>query len=176
MYVEALFNTVLYHHNFTAAIWSKLTLCLMATINLEEVLFHAYTTFPALCYFFTEKSQRGNLDEYGEWGTIVMLSWSKFPGEKISVRQYIVIMEQPVLLLPKFGTKSSYTQKNGEVSNVNNKFISHLTWAQNILWATGAVQVSHVLITVLQYVHLGSHNTLPHGNQTHPRLGVACPL
>jgi hypothetical protein len=40
----------------------------------------------------------------------------------------------------------------------------------------GTVQVSHALITILQCVHLWSHDTHAHGNQTHPRLGVACPL
>jgi hypothetical protein len=37
-------------------------------------------------------------------------------------------------------------------------------------------QVSHALITVFQCVHPGSHDTHSHGNQIHPRLGVACPL
>jgi len=35
------------------------------------------------------------------------------------------------------------------------------------------VQVSHALIIILQFVHPGSHDTHPHGNQIHPRLGVA---
>jgi hypothetical protein len=32
----------------------------------------------------------------------------KFPGEKGSVRRCVVMMQQPVLLLPKFGAKSSH--------------------------------------------------------------------
>jgi hypothetical protein len=32
----------------------------------------------------------------------------KFPGEKGSVRGCVVVMQQPVLLLPKFGAKSSH--------------------------------------------------------------------
>jgi hypothetical protein len=36
--------------------------------------------------------------------------------------------------------------------------------AQNTLSAAGTVQVSHALITVLQSVHLGLHDTQPHGN------------
>jgi hypothetical protein len=78
------------------------------------------------------------------------------------------------------GTESfkntGHTQKNGAVSKVNKKFISHLTRAQHTPSTAAAVQVSHLVITVLQCVHPGSHNTHPHGNQTHPRPGVACPL
>jgi hypothetical protein len=69
-----------------------------------------------------------------------------------------------------------YTQKNGAVSKVNKKFISHLARAQPTPSAAATVQVSHALITNLQCVHAGSHDTHPHGNQIHPRLGVACPL
>ena len=72
-------------------------------------------------------------------------------------------------------TYTGYTQKNGAVSNVNKKFISHLTRAQHTS-AAATLQVSHALITILQCVHPGSHDTHPHGNQIHPRLGVACPL
>ena len=71
---------------------------------------------------------------------------------------------------------TGYTQKNGAVSKVNNKFISRLTRAQRTPSAAATVQVSHALITVLHCVHPGSHDTHPHGNQIHPRLGVACPL
>ena len=67
-------------------------------------------------------------------------------------------------------------QKNGAVSKINKKFISHLTQAKRTPSAAATVQVSHVLITILQCVHPGSHDTHPHGNQIHPRLGVACPL
>ena len=41
-----------------------------------------------------------------------------------------------------------YTQKNGAVSNVNKKFISHLTRAQRTPSAAAAVQVSHALPAV----------------------------
>jgi hypothetical protein len=51
----------------------------------------------------------------------------------------------------------------------------HPTEAQHTLSAAGIVQISHALITILECVHLGSHDTHPHGNLTHPRLGVACP-
>ena len=60
-------------------------------------------------------------------------------------------------------------QKNGAVSEVNKKFISHLTRAKHTLLAAAAVPVSHVLITVLQCVHPGSHDTHLHSNQIHPR-------
>jgi hypothetical protein len=68
------------------------------------------------------------------------------------------------------------SQKNGAVSKINKKFISHLTRAKRTPSAAATVQVSHALITILQCVHPGSHDTHPHGNQIHPRLGVACPL
>ena len=66
-------------------------------------------------------------------------------------------------------------QMNGAVSKVNKKFISHLTWAKRTPLAAATVPVSYVLITILQCVHPGSHDTHPHGNKIHPRLGVACP-
>ena len=65
---------------------------------------------------------------------------------------------------------------NGAVSKVNKEFISHLTRAKPTPLAAATVPVSYVLITILQCVHLGSHDTHPQGNQIHPRLGVACPL
>jgi len=68
------------------------------------------------------------------------------------------------------------TQKNGAVSKVNEKFISHLTRAQRTPSAAATVHVSLTLITILRCVYLGSHDTHPHGNQIHPTLGVARPL
>ena len=65
---------------------------------------------------------------------------------------------------------------NGAVSKVNKKFISHLTRAKLTPLAAATVPVSCVLITILQCVYPGSHDTHPHGKQIHPRLGVACPL
>jgi hypothetical protein len=92
-------------------------------------------------------------------------------------------VEQPASVTDNFtaaekkpGTHyAGYTQKNGAVSKVK-KFISHLTRAQRTPSAAATVQVSHALITVLQCVLPGSQDTHPHGNQIHPRLGVACPL
>jgi len=75
---------------------------------------------------------------------------------------------------------TGYTQKNGAVSKLIKKFISHLTWAQRTPSAAATVQVSHTLITVLQCVHPGSHDTHPHGNQiqcchqTHEVNQVSC--
>ena len=43
---------------------------------------------------------------------------------------------------------TEYTQKNGAVSKVNKKLISHLTWAQPTPSATAAFQVSHALPAV----------------------------
>jgi hypothetical protein len=51
------------------------------------------------------------------------------------------------------------TQNNCAVSNVIKTFVSHPTRAQHTLSATGTVQVSHALITILQCVQLGSHDT-----------------
>ena len=67
-------------------------------------------------------------------------------------------------------------QMNRAVSKVNKKFISHLTQAQRTSSVAATVQVCHALITILQCVHPGSRDTHPHGNQLHPRLGVARPL
>ena len=68
---------------------------------------------------------------------------------------------------------TGYTQKKCAVLKVNKKFISRLTRAQRTPSAAATVQVSHALITILQCVHPGSHDTHPHGNQIHPGLGVA---
>jgi hypothetical protein len=46
-----------------------------------------------------EKSRVG-----GGWQSYCF--WSKIPSERGSVREYVVVMQQPVLLSPKFGTKS----------------------------------------------------------------------
>jgi len=43
---------------------------------------------------------------------------------------------------------TGYTQKNGAVSKVNNKFISHLTWAQRTPSAAATIQVFHALPAV----------------------------
>ena len=43
---------------------------------------------------------------------------------------------------------TGYTQKNGAVSKVNKKFISHLTRAQRTPSAAATVQVSHALPAV----------------------------
>ena len=63
--------------------------------------------------------------------------------------------------------------KNGAVSKVNQKFISHLTRAQHTPSAAATVQVSQALVTVLECLHPGSRDTHSYGNQFHPRLGVA---
>jgi hypothetical protein len=71
---------------------------------------------------------------------------------------------------------TEYTQKNGADSKHKTKFIYHLTRAQHTPSAAATVQVSRALITILQFVHPGSHDTHPYGDKIHPRLGVACPL
>jgi hypothetical protein len=84
--------------------------------------------------------------------------------------------EQKVKMHTSLLKYTGHTQKNGAVSKVNKKFISYLTRTQHTPSAAATVQVSHLVITILQRVHPGSHDTHPHGNQTHPRPGVACPL
>jgi hypothetical protein len=51
---------------------------------------------------------------------------------------------------------TGYTQKNGAVSKVNNKFISHLTRAQRTLSAAATVQVSHVLPEFASHAYCGA--------------------
>ena len=87
--------------------------------------------------------------------------WKKWPRWRRRYRCWIIL---------------KYTQKNGAGLKVNKKFIAHLTRAQRTPSAATTVQVSHALLTILQCVHPVSHDTHPHGNQIHPRLGVACPL
>ena len=53
---------------------------------------------------------------------------------------------------------------NGAVSKVNKKSICHLTRAKRTPSAAATVPVSHVLITILQCVHLVLHDRHPHGN------------
>jgi hypothetical protein len=56
----------------------------------------------------TEKSRKGHSQASkvgGEMATIFLLV-KKISGEKGSVRRCVVVMQQPVLLLPKFGAKS----------------------------------------------------------------------
>ena len=50
--------------------------------------------------------------------------------------------------LKKRAIYTGYTQKNGAVSKVNKKFISHLTRAQPTPSAAATVQVSHALPAV----------------------------
>ena len=69
---------------------------------------------------------------------------------------------------------TGYLQKNGAVSKINKKFISHLTQTKRTPSAAATVQVSHALITILQCVHPGSHDTHPQGNQIHPMLPCGC--
>jgi hypothetical protein len=51
-------------------------------------------------------------------------------------------------LVPPPFLYAGYTQKNGAVSKVNKKFISHLTRAQHTPSAAATVQVSHALPAV----------------------------
>ena len=88
---------------------------------------------------------------------------------KIKVKLFLWLINHQTI-------NTGYTQKNGAVSKVNKKFISHLTRAQRTPSAVATVQVSHALITVVQCVRPGSHDTHQHGNQIHPRPGVTCPL
>ena len=66
----------------------------------------------------------------------------------------------------KFYTE--YTQKNGAVSEVNKKFISHLTRAQRTPSAAATVQVSHALPAV-------SFSCLLRGREVVLETGPAAP-
>jgi hypothetical protein len=59
-------------------------------------------------------------------------------------------------------------QKNGAVSKINKKFISHLTRAKRTPSAAATVQIFYELIIILQCVHPGSHDTHPHDNRIRP--------
>jgi hypothetical protein len=52
----------------------------------------------AVCTGKQRKVEDGSQIVFGE----------KFPGGKASVKRRVVAMQEPVLLLPKFGTKSSH--------------------------------------------------------------------
>ena len=88
-----------------------------------------------------------------------------FDGENISFDASLVYIYIYIYIYIHIHIHTGYTQKNGAVSKVTKKFISHLTWAQRTPPAAATVQVSHALITILQCVHHGSHDTHPHGNQ-----------
>ena len=92
----------------------------------------------------------------------------------------IIFPSVPCLAVPYFSTLAhtryefrkitGYTQTNGAVSKLNKKSISHLTLAQRTPSSAAAnVQVSHALITTLQCVHPGSHDT-----QTHRQKAFSC--
>jgi hypothetical protein len=58
---------------------------------------------------FSYHLQSWKLGEVGWVGTTVIMFWvKKFPCENGSVRRCVVVMQQPVLLSPKFGAKSSH--------------------------------------------------------------------
>jgi hypothetical protein len=48
-------------------------------------------------------------EKSGVGGDSLVVFDQKFPGEKKNVTRRVVVMQQPVLLSPKFGQKSSYT-------------------------------------------------------------------
>ena len=98
---------------------------------------------------------------------------SHFDVRTVHLEQFIIETKKHKIYKYKY---TGCLQMSGAVSKVNKKFISHLTRAKRTPLAAATVPVSYVLIAVLQCVHPGSHDTHPHGNQIHPRLGVACPL
>jgi hypothetical protein len=59
-----------------------------------------------------------------------------------------IICSSLLYLFPYLIISIEYTQKNGAISKVNKKFISHLTRAQRTLSAAKTVQVSHSLPAV----------------------------
>ena len=68
---------------------------------------------------------------------------------------------------------TEYTQKNGAVSKVNKKFISHLTRAQRTPSAAATVQVSHALPAVRSLVlTAGLRGQFPRWRRSRKRLSV----
>ena len=67
--------------------------------------------------------------------------------------------EQTKTMYEKYLLYTRYTQKNGAVSKVNKKFISHLTRAQRTLSAAATVQVSHALTfsRLMSYIYVVPH-------------------
>jgi hypothetical protein len=102
---------------------------LLATITLEVAPFHVYALLPALLTFFkcvppqlcqngdvsvfcsmgeTEKSQGGQVRRVGGGGVTVILFLVKNSLGKGNMSWCVVVMQQPVLLSPKFEAKSSH--------------------------------------------------------------------
>jgi hypothetical protein len=84
-------------------------LALLATITLKVVPFHAYASFLALLPFFKgsleimfRETEKNMMDE----AMTVIVFGQKCPGEKGSVKHSVILIQQPLLLLPKFGAKS----------------------------------------------------------------------
>jgi hypothetical protein len=61
------------------------------------------------------------------------------------LRNVATLWDHPLINLVFNTVNTGYTQKNGAVSKVNKKFVSHLTWAQPTPSAAATVQVSHAL-------------------------------
>jgi hypothetical protein len=70
---------------------------------------------------------------------------------------------------------AGHAQKSCAVSEVNTKLVSHSMRARHTLTAAGTVRVSHAIITIIQCVYLGSHDTHPHGNQSHSSMSSVMP-
>jgi hypothetical protein len=114
-----------------AVVYSKLTLGLLATITLEAVPFSKYAPFPVFLHFlkcilevalrfclvhlscakiavfrfYRQSEKQKKLGWVGDDSHVIF--GKKFSGEKESVRRCNV-MQQPVLLSPKFAAKSSH--------------------------------------------------------------------
>jgi hypothetical protein len=87
----------------------------------------------------------------------------------LSLLMSYIYME--LLVKPEILTSCIYTgclQKNGAVSKINKKFISHLTRAKRTPSAAATVQVFYALIIILQCMHPGPHDTHPHDNRIRP--------
>ena len=76
------------------------------------------------------------------------ISLKKKKHSKIACINWIVTVFPERLTAWRFCNNKGYTQKNGAVSKVNKKFISHVTRAQRTPSAAATVQVSHALLAV----------------------------
>ena len=70
---------------------------------------------------------------------MLVFEWIRPPFLSVTIRCHFLIV---------VCNNTGYTQKNGAVSKVNKKLISHLTRAQRTPSAAATVQVSHALPAV----------------------------
>jgi hypothetical protein len=89
----------------------KFVFCEDVQHRLRFCLDHLNCDKMAAFQFYVQSGQQRKVGWMEDKSHIVF--GQKFPGKKGSVRRCIVVMQQPVLLSPKFGTKSSTFSGSG---------------------------------------------------------------